>query len=208
MPEEPERPAPVVDLMAALEASLARAKESGHARPLPRLRPSARSAPAHDATGDGPGRVKQARARQQGRGRGPATRSLQPRQGVVAGDRARRKGEMLSYYARIAPVLVPHLAGRAITLKRYPDGVEGVSFFEKNCPSYKPPWIHTVKMGDVNYCLVEEAATVVWLANLAAIELHPTLAARSRTWARRPRLCSTSTRARRLTSSPALGWRC
>jgi bifunctional non-homologous end joining protein LigD len=88
------------------------------------------------------------------------------------------KGEMLSYYARIAPVLVPHLAGRAITLKRYPDGVAGTSFFEKNCPSYKPPWIHTVKMGDVNYCLVEEQATVVWLANLAAIELHPTLATR------------------------------
>jgi bifunctional non-homologous end joining protein LigD len=88
------------------------------------------------------------------------------------------KGEMLSYYARIAPVLVPHLAGRAITLKRFPDGVDGVSFFEKNCPSYKPSWMHTVKMGDVNYCLVEEPATVVWLANLAAIELHPTLAAK------------------------------
>ena len=86
------------------------------------------------------------------------------------------KGEMLSYYARISAVLVPHLAGRAITLKRYPDGVDGTSFFEKNCPSYKPPWIHTVKMGEVNYCLVEEPATVVWLANLAAIELHPTLA--------------------------------
>jgi bifunctional non-homologous end joining protein LigD len=88
------------------------------------------------------------------------------------------KGEMLSYYARIAPVLVPHLAGRAITLKRYPDGVDGTSFFEKNCPSYKPPWIHTVKMGGVSYCLVDEPATVVWLANLAAIELHPTLAAK------------------------------
>jgi bifunctional non-homologous end joining protein LigD len=88
------------------------------------------------------------------------------------------KGEMLSYYARIAAVLVPHLAGRAITLKRFPDGVDGVSFFEKNCPSYKPSWIHTVKMGDVNYCLVEEPAAVVWLANLAAIELHPTLGAK------------------------------
>jgi bifunctional non-homologous end joining protein LigD len=88
------------------------------------------------------------------------------------------KGEMLSYYARIAPVLVPHLAGRAITLKRFPNGVEGPFFFEKNCPSFKPPWVHTVKMGDVNYCLVEEPATVVWLANLAAIEIHPTLAAK------------------------------
>ena len=88
------------------------------------------------------------------------------------------KGEMVNYYARIAPVLVPHLAGRAVTLKRYPDGVEKGFFFEKNCPSYKPSWMETVKMGDVNYCLVEEPAAVVWLANLAAIELHPTLAAK------------------------------
>jgi len=87
------------------------------------------------------------------------------------------KGEMLNYYARIAAVLVPHLAGRALTLKRFPDGVDGNSFFEKNCPSYRPSWMGTVKMGDVSYCLVEEPATVVWLANLAAIELHPTLAA-------------------------------
>lgn len=88
------------------------------------------------------------------------------------------KGEMLDYYTRIAPVLVPHLAGRAVTLKRYPDGVEKGFFFEKNCPSYKPAWMETVKMGDVNYCLVEEPAAVVWLANLASIELHPTLAAK------------------------------
>ncbi len=117
------------------------------------------------------------------------------------------KGEMLSYYARIAPVLVPHLAGRAITLKRYPDGVDGVSFFEKNCPSYKPPWIHTVTMGDVNYCLVEEDPTVVWLANLAAIELHPTLAMK-------PDLSSPTTVVFDLdpgplrTSSRAHGWPC
>ena len=86
------------------------------------------------------------------------------------------KGEMVGYYARVAPVLVSHLAGRAITLKRYPNGVDGTSFFEKNCPSYRPPWLETVKMGEVNYCLVEDPASVVWLANLAAIELHPTLA--------------------------------
>jgi bifunctional non-homologous end joining protein LigD len=88
------------------------------------------------------------------------------------------KGDMVNYYAQIAPVLVPHLVGRAVTLKRFPDGVEKGSFYEKNCPSHKPPWVGTVKMGDVNYCLVEEAAAVVWLANLAAIELHPTLAAK------------------------------
>jgi bifunctional non-homologous end joining protein LigD len=88
------------------------------------------------------------------------------------------KGEMVSYYVQIAPFLVPHLAGRAVTLKRFPDGVEKGSFYEKNCPSHKPPWVGTVKMGDVNYCLVEEPAALVWLANLAAIELHPTLAAK------------------------------
>jgi bifunctional non-homologous end joining protein LigD len=86
------------------------------------------------------------------------------------------KGDMVGYYAKVAPVLVPHLEGRAITLKRYPNGVDGTSFFEKNCPSYRPPWLETVKMGEVNYCLVEDPAAVVWLANLAAIELHPTLA--------------------------------
>ena len=88
------------------------------------------------------------------------------------------KGDMVGYYARIAPVIVPHLAGRAVTLKRYPDGVEKGSFFEKNCPSHKPPWVDTVRMGEVGYCLVEEPATVVWMANLAAIELHPTLGAK------------------------------
>lgn len=88
------------------------------------------------------------------------------------------KGDMVGYYAEIAPVMVPHLAGRAITMKRFPNGVDQPSFFEKNCPSHKPPWVETVRMGEVSYCLVEEAATVVWMANLAAIELHPTLAAR------------------------------
>jgi bifunctional non-homologous end joining protein LigD len=87
------------------------------------------------------------------------------------------KGEMVSYYASVAPVIVPHLAGRAITFKRYPNGVDKPSFYEKNCPSHKPPWVDTVRMGEVNYCLVDEEATVVWTANLAAIELHPTLAA-------------------------------
>lgn len=87
------------------------------------------------------------------------------------------KGDMVGYYAEVAPVLVPHLVGRAITMKRYPNGVDKGSFFEKNCPSHKPPWVSTVKMGDVNYCLVEEPATVVWMANLASIEIHPTLGA-------------------------------
>ena len=86
------------------------------------------------------------------------------------------KGAMIDYYARVAPALLPHLAGRPITLRRFPNGVAAASFFEKNCPGYRPAWVDTVTMGDIGYCRVEEAATLVWLANLAAIELHPTLA--------------------------------
>jgi bifunctional non-homologous end joining protein LigD len=93
------------------------------------------------------------------------------------------KAEVIDYYTRIAPVMVPHLAGRPITLKRYPDGVDGPSFYEKNCPSHRPDWVQTVSMGGgsrrgqiVHYCLLDSAAHLVWTANLAAIELHPGLA--------------------------------
>jgi bifunctional non-homologous end joining protein LigD len=86
------------------------------------------------------------------------------------------KGQMIDYYARVAPVLVPHLAGRPLTVRRFPDGVEATSFFEKNCPRYRPEWMSTIEMGDVRYCEVDQPAALIWLANLAAIELHPTLA--------------------------------
>ena len=86
------------------------------------------------------------------------------------------KGQVIDYYARIAPVMLPHLSGRPITLRRFPNGVDAPSFFEKNCPSHRPPWMTTVEMGGVNYCRFEEAAALVWAGNLAAIELHPSLA--------------------------------
>ena len=86
------------------------------------------------------------------------------------------KGQLIDYYARVADVMVPHLQGRPITLRRWPNGVEAASFYEKNCPSHRPPWVNSVRMGDVNYCLLDEPATLVWTANLAAIELHPSLA--------------------------------
>jgi bifunctional non-homologous end joining protein LigD len=89
------------------------------------------------------------------------------------------KGELIDYYARIAPAMLPHLAGRPITLRRYPNGVDAQSFFEKNCPSHRPPWMQTIKMGDVSFCLLEEPADLVWIANLAAIELHPSLATKA-----------------------------
>ncbi|HET9070956.1 MAG TPA: non-homologous end-joining DNA ligase [Acidimicrobiales bacterium] len=86
------------------------------------------------------------------------------------------KGQMIDYYARIAPVMLPHLAGRPITLRRWPNGVEAGSFFEKNCPSHRPDWMPTIGQGGVGYCQLEEPAALVWTANLAAVELHPTLA--------------------------------
>jgi bifunctional non-homologous end joining protein LigD len=93
------------------------------------------------------------------------------------------KAEIIDYYARIAPVMVPHLRGRPITLVRYPNGVDDKNFFEKNCPKHKPDWLPTIPMDvsdktKVNFCALEEAAALVWTANLAALELHPGLACR------------------------------
>jgi bifunctional non-homologous end joining protein LigD len=86
------------------------------------------------------------------------------------------KGQMIDYYARIAPVMLAHVENRPITLRRYPNGVDKGSFFEKNCPSHRPPWLPTIEMGGIGYCCLGEPAALVWTANLAAIELHPSLA--------------------------------
>jgi len=86
------------------------------------------------------------------------------------------KGQLIDYYSRVAEVMVPHLTRRPITLRRWPNGVDGQSFFEKNCPSHHPAWVESVQMGDVRYCTLDEPAALVWVANLAAIELHPSLA--------------------------------
>jgi bifunctional non-homologous end joining protein LigD len=93
------------------------------------------------------------------------------------------KAEIIDYYARIAPVMVPHLAGKPITLVRYPNGVDDKHFFEKNCPKHKPDWLPTIAMDvsaktKVDFCALEEPAALVWTANLAALELHPGLATR------------------------------
>ena len=91
------------------------------------------------------------------------------------------KGQVIDYYARIAPALVPHLAGRPLTLKRYPNGVDQQHFFEKNATKHRPDWIKTAPIWsagnsrDVNYILANDLPTLVWVANLAAIELHPSL---------------------------------
>jgi bifunctional non-homologous end joining protein LigD len=85
------------------------------------------------------------------------------------------KGELIAYYARLAPVVLPHLRDRPLTLKRYPNGVEQQYFYEKQSPSHRPDWVQTVKIGEVNYTLAQDRPTLVWLANLADIELHTSL---------------------------------
>jgi len=85
------------------------------------------------------------------------------------------KGELISYYARIAPAVLPHLHDRPLTLKRYPNGVDAEYFYEKQSPSHRPEWVQTVTINDVNYTLAQDRATLIWLANLADIELHTSL---------------------------------
>ena len=91
------------------------------------------------------------------------------------------KGQVIDYYIRVAPVLLPHLKDRPLTMKRYPDGVEGEFFYEKNCPSHRPKWVKTAKVWSegnnrmMDYCLAQDLPTLVWAANLADLELHTSL---------------------------------
>jgi bifunctional non-homologous end joining protein LigD len=92
------------------------------------------------------------------------------------------KGQLIDYYTRVAPVLLGHLRGRALTLKRYPDGVTGPYFYEKQCPRHRPDWVAVAPVWSrhnsrtIEYCLADDLATLVWLANLADLELHTSLA--------------------------------
>lgn len=91
------------------------------------------------------------------------------------------KGQLIDYYARVAPLILPHLAGRAATLKRYPDGVDGKSFFQKRCPDHRPEWVKTATVvgesGEaIDYCHIDTPEALAWVANLAAVELHVPLA--------------------------------
>ncbi len=92
------------------------------------------------------------------------------------------KQQVIDYYVRIAPAMLPHLAGRALTRKRYPNGVDAEFFYEKNAPQHRPEWVKTAPIWSegnhrtVHYILADDLPTLVWLANLAAIELHPSLA--------------------------------
>jgi bifunctional non-homologous end joining protein LigD len=91
------------------------------------------------------------------------------------------KGQVIDYYARIAPAMLPHLADRALTFKRFPNGVDKPGFFEKRCPQHRPDWVPVAtgpgdRGGPIAYCVVDEQAALVWAANLAALELHAPMA--------------------------------
>jgi bifunctional non-homologous end joining protein LigD len=89
------------------------------------------------------------------------------------------KGEMIDYYARVAEVMIPHIKDRPITLKRFPNGVDGTSFFEKHAPKHLPDWIRTAKVPSksashepINFVVICDRPGLIWAANLAALELH------------------------------------
>ena len=91
------------------------------------------------------------------------------------------KAQVIDYMARIAPVAVPHLTGRALTFRRYPNGTEGEGFFEKRCPGHRPDWVPVAlgpgdRRGGIEYCCITETAAMVWAANMAAIEIHAPMA--------------------------------
>ncbi|MEX2448697.1 MAG: non-homologous end-joining DNA ligase [Solirubrobacterales bacterium] len=93
------------------------------------------------------------------------------------------KGEAIDYYAKVAPAIVPHLSGRAVTLRRFPEGVDDLdaAFFEKRCPKHRPKWVKTTRVnagphaGEIDFCVCDSLPTLIWMAQLAALELHPSL---------------------------------
>jgi bifunctional non-homologous end joining protein LigD len=89
------------------------------------------------------------------------------------------KGHVIDYYTRVAPALLPHLRDRPLTLKRYPNGVDGGHFYEKQCPSHRPDWVRSepveLSSKTIDFCICDDLPTLVWLANLADLELHPSL---------------------------------
>ena len=165
--EQPaEEPQKVPDLMAALEASIAAAKSPGGRKrtSAPRSHRAAPSPPTGERPRTAPPRRRARRLRlglaaqdrQEvvaagraagpqggGRGRGPHALALEPRQGALPARPGFTKGQVIDYYTRVAPVLLPHLRGHPLTLKRYPNGVEGQYFYEKQCPSHRPDWVQT-----------------------------------------------------------------
>ena len=88
------------------------------------------------------------------------------------------KGEVVDYYVRIAPFMLPHLEGRPLTMVRFPDGVEAGSFYMKQCPDYRPDWMKTGPgdLGDTRHCLIDDLPSLIWVVNLASLEIHTPMA--------------------------------
>lgn len=102
---------------------------------------------------------------------------------VLYPDTGFTKGDLIDYYAAVAPVLLPHLQDRPVTMRRFPEGVQADGFWEKHCPKHRPRWVGTAKIesesspeGQVEYCLVNDLPTLIWMANLACVEFHVSLA--------------------------------
>jgi bifunctional non-homologous end joining protein LigD len=100
---------------------------------------------------------------------------------VLYPDTGTTKAEVIDYYARIAPTMVPHLEDRGVTLRRFPNGVDAGSFFEKRCPGHRPAWLDTRlgpgdSSGPIHYCCLDSAPALVWAANMAALEVHAPMA--------------------------------
>ena len=91
------------------------------------------------------------------------------------------KAEVIDYYVRVAPAMLPHVTGRGVTLRRYPDGVDGPSFFEKRCPTHRPDFVKTVlgpgdRNGGIDYCCIDSVPAMAWVANMAGLEIHAPMA--------------------------------
>ena len=100
---------------------------------------------------------------------------------VLYPEAAFTKAEVIDYYVRVAPTMVPHIADRGVTLRRYPNGVDEQSFFEKRCPSHRPEWVGTFegpgdRSGTIGYCALDSTAAMAWAANMAALEVHAPMA--------------------------------
>jgi len=100
---------------------------------------------------------------------------------VLYPESAFTKAEVIDYYVRVAPAMLPHIADRGVTLRRYPNGVDATSFFEKRCPSHRPEWIGTFdgpgdRTGTIGYCALDSVAALAWSANMAALEIHAPMA--------------------------------
>ncbi len=158
----------VVDLMAALEASVKAAKQARGRHP---------AVGRHEVGGEEEEVCVSAGVETDVEGRRLTLSNLDK----VLYPSGFTKAQVIDYYARIAPIMIPHLRGRCLTFRRYPNGSDTTGFFEKRCPSHRPDWVDVAtgpgdRRGGVDYCRIEERAALVWAANLAALELHAPMA--------------------------------